>query len=247
MKLSILTMTLAAFATMTPSQTPAGAKPRFETASIKLSTVNEGTDTDFTLGRVRMQGTVRTIIRVAYNVSSDRIEGGPKWLDDEHYEINAKAEGPAQSDELRAMLQTLLTERFDLEFHRVTKTISAYALTIANGGLKINEVAPGDSHSTSGGRGSLSAKNVPIARLADRLSNLLGSPVVDQTGNTGFFDFSLSWSPEKTSPSPSPSAVDDNGPSLFTALQEQLGLKLESRKVPVEFIVVDRVGKPTLN
>ena len=247
MKPNILVITLAAFTAISSAQTPAGTKPAFEAASIKMSSINDGSDSDFSLGRVHMQGTVRAIIRVAYSVSSDRIEGGPKWLDDEHYEITAKAEGPAESDELRMMLQTLLADRFGLQFHRVTKTVSGYSLTINNGGLKISEVAPGDSHSTSGGRGSLSAKNVQIARLADRLSNLLGSAVVDQTGNSGFFNFDLSWSPEKTSPSPSASGGDDNRPSLFTALQEQLGLKLESRKVPVEFIVIDRVDKPSLN
>jgi uncharacterized protein (TIGR03435 family) len=246
MKVNLLGIVIGSLVLAASAQTPAPA-PAFEVASIKLSELREGSDGDFNLGRLRMQGTLRSIIRIAYEIPNERIDGGPKWLDDEHYEINAKAEGPAQTDELRAMLQTLLADRFGLRFHRVTKTLSGYTLKIADSGLKIKEVEPSDSHSTSGGSGSVAAKNVPMSRVAAPLSTILASPVVDETGNTGFFDFTLTWSPEKTNASVTTPNADDPRPSLFTAVEEQLGLKLERRRVPADFIEIDQVSRPTLN
>ena len=83
-----------------------------------------------------MQGTLKTLIRIAYGVSPDQVEGGPNWIDQEHYEVAAKADGAADTPQLLLMLQTLLTERFQLQFHRETKTMSGYALVVAKGGIR---------------------------------------------------------------------------------------------------------------
>ena len=246
MKLNILGLAILSLALSASAQTTA-TPPAFEAASIKLSELQEGSDSNFNLGRLRMQGTLRSIIRVAYEIPNERIEGGPKWLDEDHYEINAKAEGPAETEQLRLMLQTLLADRFGLRFHRVSKSLSGYTLKLADGGLKMKEVPAGQSHSSSGGLGSLTGKNVPISRLADRLAAILASPVVDDTGNPGYFDFTLIWSPEKTNASTTTVNADDPRPSLFTAVEEQLGLKLEHRKVSADFIEIDQVERPTLN
>jgi uncharacterized protein (TIGR03435 family) len=246
MKAHLLALAICGLTVTALARTPA-VSPSFEAATIKRSTLSEGADSDSTPGRLHLQGTLRSIIQIAYGLRKDQIEGGPSWLDDEHYEINAKAENPAQVPELRTMLQTLLGERFGLRFHRSSKTATGYALVIAGTGLKMSESAAGDSHSTNGGRGSLKGTNATIARLAERLSNLLGEPVVDGTGNAGFFDFTLTWSLEKTTPSPASINDTDSGPSIFTALQEQLGLKLERRRVPLEILVIDSVTRPTLD
>ena len=247
MKANLLVAAICGLTVTALAQTPA-VSPSFEAPTIKRSTLSEGTDNDTTPGRLHLQGMLRSIIGIAYSVRKDQIEGGPSWIDDDHYEINAKSETAAQGPELRTMLQTLLAQRFSLRFHRTSKTAMGYALVIGSGGLKMSEVAAGDSHSTSGGRGLLKGTNVTIARLADRLSNLLGEPVVDDSGNPGFFDFTLIWSPEKTNPSTLASTTDtDSGPSIFTALQEQLGLKLERRRVPLEILVIDSAKTPTLD
>jgi uncharacterized protein (TIGR03435 family) len=140
-----------------------------------------------------------------------------------------------------------LAERFQLKLHRETKEVPMYALVAGKGGSKLKEVEFGHS-STSAGPGHVTAQKIPMAKLADFLSGQLGSPVTDMTGMKGFFDFTLEWTPDAR-PSEVGGATDSvPGASIFTALQEQLGLKLESRKGPVEMLVIDHVEKiPTGN
>jgi uncharacterized protein (TIGR03435 family) len=234
--------TSAAFA-----QQPA-KRPAFESASIKQSKTTEGADSDTTPGYFRGDGTLKAFIRMAYGITNEQIEGGPKWLDEDRYDIEARADGPARGPELLEMLQTLLTDRFNLEFHRSSKTVSGYALIPAKGGLKIKEVGPSDNHSTHTTRGSMTVETVTLSRFAAGLSRVLGAPVADQTGNSGSFTFTLTWAPESSRPSTSTTAVGaTDGPSIFTAVQEQLGLKLESRKVPLNVLVIDRAEKPAVN
>jgi uncharacterized protein (TIGR03435 family) len=145
------------------------------------------------------------------------------------------------------MLQSLLAERFQLKLHRETKEVPMYALVVGKTGLKIKEGEFGRS-STSGSPGHLTAQKMPIAKLADFLSGQLGSPVTDMTGMKGFFDFTLEWAPD--SRPGEAGAITDSAPgaSVFTAVQERLGLKLEGRKGPVEMLVIEHVEKiPTGN
>jgi uncharacterized protein (TIGR03435 family) len=146
------------------------------------------------------------------------------------------------------MLQTLLADRFKLEFHRETKTASGYALVRGKTDPKMTPVSPGPSHS-NGSPGRLAAQAVTMSGLATSLARIMGAAVVDETGVKGAFDFNLTWAPEKSSPNPVTvdTGSDSGGPSIFTAVQDQLGLKLEPRKVPVQLLVVDRAARPILN
>jgi uncharacterized protein (TIGR03435 family) len=151
------------------------------------------------------------------------------------------------------MLRALLEDRFKLTLHREKKELPGYALVIGKSGLKVHEVEHEGKSWTRFGRGSLNGHEVSMSALADRLAGRLGRPVVDDTGVKGSFDINLEWTPDQSQPrgpkeSAEPLPVDDGaGPTIFTALQEQLGLKLEPRKGPVEILVIDRVEKPSEN
>jgi uncharacterized protein (TIGR03435 family) len=224
-----------------------GQTPAFEAASIKRSTALEnGTDLDTTPGTMTIRNfSLRSLVRVAYGVKEYQVVGGPKWMDSERYNINAKAAGPAKDRELMMMLRTLLGERFKVEVHQESKASQGYALLPAKGGLKIKPVVGGGNSSTSSHGGSLTAKGVSMARLCDWLARRLNAPVMDATGIGGVFDFKLEWTPEEAPPGTPASAGPDF--SLMAALQEQIGVKLEGRKVPMELIVVDRAEKPSEN
>jgi len=174
------------------------------------------------------------------------------------------------------MLQSLLADRFKLTIHRETKDLPMYTLVIAKNGPKLKESKPDDAAPAApatrggpggrGGRGGrgmsimgrggpLVGQSVPIKFLVDLLSAILGRPISDKTGLTGTYDFTLQWTPDENQSSPGgapngpppPAPADTTGPSLFTAIQEQLGLKLESGKGPVEIIVIDHVERPSGN
>jgi uncharacterized protein (TIGR03435 family) len=212
---------------------------------------SSGINTD--KGRISARNvTLRRCIRGAYNVPETQVLGGPKWIDEERYDIEAKAAGPAGDHEMMIMLQSLLAERFNLVFHRETRPMSGYALVVGKSGLKAQHSAPDAGSRTSSRRGGIDAQACTMAQLAQRLSEAVHLPVADFTAAEGRFDFKLQWTPEDAQARP-PSAGDkpgtpaDAGPSIFAALQEQLGLKLESRKVPTEVLVIDRAGKASEN
>jgi len=226
------------------AQQPQPAKPpAFDAASIKPSKTAEGSDNDTSTGYFRGSGTLKAFIRMAYGVPDGQIEGGPKWLDADRYDIEARAEGPADTPELMEMLQTLLADRFKLAYHRESRSAAGYALVLDKDGIKVPE-EPSGSHSTSGGSGRLDAHNTSMAALTTRLARLLGKPVADETGTSGFYTFKLTWTPERLG-APSVAESGDNGAaSIFTALKEQLGVKLEPRKVPFDVLVIEGAEKP---
>ena len=165
-------------------------------------------------------------------------------------------------EQMRERLRALLAERFRLTIHRENKEQSVYALVVAKNGskLQVSQMKVGDEGRgrMRMGRGQLSGQGVPLDMLTGTLSNQLGRPVIDRTGLKGNFDFKLEWTPDPgqsagppgDGPRPgadAPPPPDPNGPSVFTALQEQLGLRLESQKGPVEMLVIDRVEKPSEN
>jgi uncharacterized protein (TIGR03435 family) len=169
-------------------------------------------------------------------------------MDTVHFNIVAKPPSPVNRDEMKVLIQSLLAHRFKLAIHRETKTMSAYELLVAKGGLKVKEVEPGPggtSSNTNGGKGVLTAQRTTLARFADWLGTRMDRPVVDKTDVKGAFDIKLEWTmDESASGDGEPSA----GPSMFTALQEQLGLRLVAQKLPVEIVVVDHVERvPTEN
>jgi bla regulator protein blaR1 len=188
---------------------------------------------------------LKLLIARAYGVPESQIQGAPGWVDMQTYDISAKADTPIQmsSDELMPCLQALLADRFGLTVHRETKTGSVYSLEIAKNGPKIREDpesgTPAISASSSSRTVDLSGTRVAMARLAEYLSEWAGRPVINNTGLSGNYDFRVAWATED--------APDSAGPSLFSALEEQLGLKLIAAKGPLETIVIDHVERPSPN
>jgi uncharacterized protein (TIGR03435 family) len=236
-------------------QTPA-APPAFEVASLKVSKAPPGgSDSDSTVGSIRMRNfTLRHCIQLAYHMKESQVLGGPKWLDSDRYDIDAKAAGAARDPALMAMLQTLLAERFQLALHRETKTSPGYALVVLKSGLKMQAVEPGQSD-LSTLNGSMTAQKTSLADLAKNLSRRLGAPIDDGTGVTSVFDFKFEIPPRDSRTAPAsgdtpggeasdPSSYDA---ALSHALEDQLGLKLEARKVSQEVLVIDRAEKPVEN
>jgi uncharacterized protein (TIGR03435 family) len=235
-------------ATQCLGQTPA-PPPAFEVASVKVSHAPPDNDASkTTVGSVWMRNmTLRASIGMAYNVKELQVLGGPKWLDSERYDIDAKSAGAAKSPELMAMLQTLLAERFQLTLHRETKILPGYALLVTKGGLKMPAVEPGKPN-LSTHNSSMTAEKASMADLARNLSRRLKAEVDDASGVTSVFDFKFELPPQEGRTAPV--VGDDPGSfaaALSAALQDQLGLKLEGRKIPVEVLLVDRAEKPAEN
>lgn len=267
-----------AFAAVCQIQTLAQI-PGFEVASIKLSSpAGGGTQIGVSPGGMftARNVTVRTLIQQAYDLRDFQVSGGPGWLDAQLYDIVAKGNGAAVSDdEIRKMtaeqrkafkaqfllkLQMLLADRFLLKVHRETKELPIYALIVAKSGPKIKsaggEPALGGLTVRGGDAGQtvITGNSVPMAALARLLSTRVGRAVVEMTNLKGDYDFKMSFTPDM-GPLPGssgdgtdqPTVVDTGGPSIFTALQEQLGLRLEAQKGPVEVVVIDSVQKVSEN
>lgn len=199
--------------------------------------------------------TLKLLIAAAYDLNPRTISGGPGWVDTAKYDIVAKTPGDVRPErtEQMAMLRALLADRFGLQFHREQKVFSIYELQVAKGGpkLKASVAAPGTppqvistvypDHIT------LPARNVTMGDFVAMMQRaLLDRPVVDQTGLTGRYDFDLTWAPDETQfQGEAPKASEDAAsPPLFTALTQQLGLRLEATKGPVSALVIDKAVQP---
>jgi len=249
----------AATLTLVPGQSP--ATPAFEAAAIKLNNSGRtGGGISLYPARVKIvNSSLKFCVQVAWNVKDFQVSGGAGWMDTERYDIDAVAANAFTREESRTMLQALLTDRFSLAIHRETQDRAGYALVAARNGSKLPPPVEDPSITfsrTPSGDTTLKAPNVSMTQLASALSTALGAIVVDRTGIDGQFDASLQWTPDPAlqprimksgEPAPPPPPDAAPGPSLFTALQEKLGLKLESRKVPVEVIVLDRANRPSGN
>jgi bla regulator protein BlaR1 len=243
-------------------------RPSFEVASVKPGNPNnpEVCVCVEPPGRFFVvNATLKMLIVDAYNVRNHQISGGPNWLDSAKFDIEAKMpranpipdglDGPPQI--LRLMEQSLLAERFKLAVHRETRQEQVYELVVDKGGPKLKEstdtLRSGPQGIGFNGRGHLTGTAVHMLPFANELSQMLGRTVIDKTGLTGRYDFTLQWTPEpgvfggpQDGPD-APPAPDPNGPSIFTAIREDLGLRLQSAKGPVEIIVIDRAEKPDAN
>jgi uncharacterized protein (TIGR03435 family) len=189
------------------------------------------------------------------------IAGGPNWFDRDRYDIVAKPEGHRipTHEERKQMLKALLIDRFQLKFHRESKETAVYALVVGRAGPKMKERKADDggapfSLPLNGFR--MPGRNASMAQLAGILQSLIpltdperdNRPVIDKTGLNGRFDFDLKWAPDSTLAGGRGGATDlADAPDLFTAVQEQLGLKLEAQRVPMEVLVIDHVDRPTEN
>jgi len=193
---------------------------------------------------------LRALIRIAYGVTDRQLSGGPAWIDTEFFDMDAKADKPATVDELHLMLRSLLEERFQLKVHHEQREQSVYALTVDKGGpkMKVHEPVETDYPPIrgGGGPGQRVATNAHMSYFAFYLSQVLDKWVLDRTGLNDRYDFTVQWVPDR------PVRLDGGepapeGPTVFAALKDQLGLKLEAAKGPVEYLVIDRVEKLTGN
>jgi uncharacterized protein (TIGR03435 family) len=273
---------LAAPSLRAQSSAAQASSPAFEAASVKPNKSASrpvGGSGFMPGGRFRATWTTtRELIALAYGLTLPdfQMSGGPKWIDSDHFDIIATAEGPPAPDfaQMRMMLRALLQERFELRVHSATKTLPIYRLVLADRGgrlgpqLQRGSVDCVAAHTNGDqpllsertpcgmtlGGGTMVATSIPMSLLALSLSSIVGRYVADRTGLTGPFDLDLTWTAIETQQGlgvdalpgvPSLTPGEKNGPSLFTALQEQLGLKLESTKGPVDVLVIDHVDQPT--
>ncbi|MBZ5575050.1 MAG: TIGR03435 family protein [Acidobacteriia bacterium] len=189
--------------------------------------------------------TLKACIQWAYHVFEYQVSG-PDWIGSESYDIAAKAAGPAEEQELRVMLQALLADRFHLTFHRQTKDTRVYVLSVAKGGPKFHESAAGAEAKVEPDQKALRVKvsSVPVSLLIDPLSRIFLTPVVDRTGLAGRYDVAI----DVAKYIPQSGEKVDPLSIVQTAVQEDLGLKLEAGKMPLDFLIVDRAEKaPTDN
>jgi uncharacterized protein (TIGR03435 family) len=221
------------------------ARLAFEVASIKASASGDRRSNDVIndAGVVLTNVTLRQCVEAAYGIQNPELIG-PDWLETARFDIQAKPPDGHPKDYLQPMLKTLLEDRFHLAAHREVRTIPAYALVIGKDGLKVKEAEPGEGKTSTSGSRFIGTK-ITMKRLAQFLSQMLDRPVIDKTGTQAVFDIDLHYSWEASTTGANPAS---NAPTIFTALQEQLGLKLQSEKLPVEVVVIDHVERvPTAN
>jgi uncharacterized protein (TIGR03435 family) len=220
--------------------------PAFEVASVKPNKSLSGnsgintTDIRFTTENVNL----KQLILRAYDLRDTQLSGGPSWMDSLGWDIAAKAEkelpkGREGDLAMRAMVRSLLTERFQLKFHKETKEQGVYALTVGKNGTKLTPSASQDTGShVSSSNSKLDEKNTSVSQLTEWLGNHLHKIVIDDTGLTDRYDFTIEFAPERG---------ESDKPDLLVAIQEQLGLKIDSRKSQVDIYVVDSAEKPGEN
>jgi uncharacterized protein (TIGR03435 family) len=223
-----------------------------------------------------MNATLKSLIREAYDVRESLISGGPSWVGTQGYDIEAKGaelgvtedalrkmteeQRKPYTDQLRLRLRTLLTDRFQLRVHWETKELPLYELVIAKNGPKFPAAKTdnpnlGLSVRGEAGQATITGNRMPLSVLARTLADSVGRPVLDKTGLTGEFDFKMTYAPDpmqqlagpKDGGADRPAPAASDGPSLFTALQEQLGLRLEAQRGPVEVLVIDSAEHASAN
>ncbi len=242
---------------------PRPAFDEFEVAAIKPTTLEWPAGGRF----MRMQTvhqfvarnyTLRVILAAAFNLTPRAVSGGPSWVDSDRFDILAKAPGEVRPTtyEQMAMLRKLLTDRFKLTFHREKKEFAIYALTISRNGSKLMTSTPDPSpegapplvFSLSAKGATLAARDASMGEFTWVMQrSALDRPVVDQTGLLGRYDFDLEWAPDETQFDGNVPPRNSDEPDLFAAMQQQLGLRLEATKGPIDALVIDQVQKPSEN
>ena len=256
----------------TPIARPQAANPVFDVVSIKPNTSGDTRVTNRVQPGGRYTATnitLRQLIRDAYRVQEFQIVGGPGWMNLDRFDIVAKAEGNPSVGLMARMRQTLLTDRFKVVTHTETREMPVYALIVKQTGKLGPKLRPSSERcgdpskpasqlqpgqvpcGISGGAGRLSTRGTPMTEFAHFLSFNTDRAVLDRTGLTGPFELELEWTPDPLQ-APRPTSGDglagasdlDSLPSLVTALQEQLGLKLEPARGPVDVIVIEHAERP---
>ncbi len=226
----------------------------FEVASIKANhSGHNAIGNHFTEQQMSWTNTpLFVLITNTYRLRNYQVIGAPAWTHSENWDIDAKSAGKTTMAEKNEMLARLLAARFHLQFHRETRELAIYKLVIAKGGVKMKEVKDGEKRDHPGGISNrdshLQGWAQPVNMLVSFLSgSYLNQPIVDETGLTAKYDFDLKWTADPNQAYQRDEAADPNGPSLFAAIQEQLGLKLEAAKGPVEVLIIDHVERPAEN
>jgi uncharacterized protein (TIGR03435 family) len=264
MRFCIAISLLFSFA-FTHAQVPAQA-PRslqYEVASIKESPPGAGRGQGRPEpGGVRYRGTnlpLRSYIFSAYRINADQLAGEPTWVDTVRFDIEAQAEKPSTLEEHHLMMRSLLAQRFHLQFHWEAREMPIYALTVSESGPKLtlhDSANAGEAWIEQSMNPPLHATWKAVSSSMElftyRLAAVMDRPVVDQTGLQGEYDFTLTYTMDLP-PNIQPNGmingepIDTSGPSIFQAVRQQLGLRLEARKGPVQVLVVDHVEKPSGN
>jgi uncharacterized protein (TIGR03435 family) len=248
-----------------PLPTDATPPLQFDTVSVKPDKGGNVTGV-----RILSQGdgysitaNLKLFLSYAYGIREDLISGAPEWVEGAHYQIDAKV---AESDfaafhklstqQRNAMLKSVLVDRFKLKAHVETKELAVYDLVVAKRGPKLQEAkqdrtdgAPAVPHNSWMGTspGRFNGQAVRLSALIEVLSHELHRTIIDKTGLTGEYDFKLKYTPDEGPPPMLNGQPDTSEPSIFTALEEQLGLKLNPAKGPVDTLIVDHVEQPTEN
>jgi len=238
-------------AVLVPGQAPSEKKAEFEVASIRLATPDNSHDTHSDRERFQTHNiSLKRLVAMAYQIDVGQVYGGPTWVDTDGFDINAKIPDELTQnrtpEQLPEMVRGLLADRFKLVIHREDRSVSGFSLVVTKKGSKMEPAEAGDTNSSmSTNNKHMVARNVTMGALARRLSQETGKLVVDKTELKGGFNFEWEWAPERLGSEPDAGA--DGRPSIFTALQERLGLKLEAGKVPVAAVVIDRAERPEGN
>lgn len=238
-----------------PKTEPAASvPPTFDVASVKPISKPaplHGATLNFNHGTLRLEAdTLQQIVALAFGIQRLRVLGGPGWIESEQFDIIAKTgDLDANRDQVRVMLQAVLADRFKLTAHKEMHTASVYALVVGKGGPKMKEARDdepaGSKTGASGGMLQVAFQKVTVLGLVNTLANILDSPVLDETGLKGYYDYKLEWAATRMGQeNPGQVHANDSGPDLFIALQEQLGLNLVKKKGSIEFLVIDHAERP---
>ena len=249
-----------------PVPMAADANPKFEVATVKPSKPDTPGKAFTVRGKqiITINTTLDDVIEFAYGVQMRQIVGGPDWMDKDKFDIAGMPdrEGLPSVSQAKSMLQKLMADRFKLTFHHDKKELAVYALTVGKNGPKLTKnesggTLPGLFFRPAPGGIMLPGVNATMGDFVGVMqAAVLDRPVVDQTGLKGRFDFQLTWAPDdsqfgghppKQPQSDNSAPVDNPPPGLFTAIQEQLGLKLEATKAPADVFIIDHVEKPSEN
>jgi uncharacterized protein (TIGR03435 family) len=240
----------------------ADANPSFEVATIKPSKPDAQGFGIIVRGRriETMNTSLSDLIKFAYRVHAKQLIGVPDWAGSEKWDITGQpdAEGQPSDAQWRSMIAKMLAERYRLAFHHDKRELSVYVLSVAKDGPKLTK-SEGDPNGLPGlgfqGLGKLVVRNANMGDFTSMILQavVLDRPVLDQTGLTGRFDFTLNWTPDDSqfggmgAKIPPPTDAANAPPALYTAIQEQIGLKLEATKAPADVLVIDKVEKPSEN
>jgi uncharacterized protein (TIGR03435 family) len=239
--------TFVVFLAVSSPETRSQTRASFEIASVKpMKLVGQGggrIGMSISGNRVTIFQNLKGLVLEAYEMDRYQVLGGPSWVDSrsDFFEIQARSENEPTRAQAHLMLQDLLRERFRLEIHKETRDTPIYALVLGKKGPKLKTSAEGERFGVMGDGHGWTGTNVPMAQLAKQLTAPAGRPVVDRTGLKESYDFRLDWSPIRTS------GGDSDGQSIFTAVEQQLGLKLEPQRAPIEFLIIDSVQQPSEN